>query len=71
MKYKEFSNPFVAMLLLFSMLTVSLPGFKHSGSLNWKLNSVPEVQVTSLFPLLRAPESEHVTSTTVPGITGN
>ena len=34
------------------------------------MNSVSEVQVTLLLPLLRA-ESEQVTSTTVPGFTGN
>ena len=29
------------------------------------------VQVTSLLPVFIAPVSEHVTSTTVPGFTGN
>ena len=32
---------------------------------------VPVTQVTLLLPLLRAPDSEQVTSTTVPGTTGN
>ena len=32
---------------------------------------VPVVQVTSLLPSLTASEFEHVTSTTVPGFTGN
>ena len=32
---------------------------------------VPVVQVTSLLPSKTASESEHVTSTTVPGLTGN
>ena len=36
-----------------------------------KVKSVPAVQVTSLLPLLTVSESEHVTSTTVPGSTGN
>ena len=47
-----------------------LPRLKQLGSLK-KVNSVPAVQVTSLLPLLRAPGAEQVTSTTVPGSTGN
>ena len=47
-----------------------LPRLKQQGSFK-KVNSFPVVQVTSLLPLLRAPESEQVTSTTVPGSTGN
>ena len=47
-----------------------LPRMKQQGSFK-KVNSVPIVQVTSLLPLLRAPESEQVTSTTVPVSTGN
>ena len=35
------------------------------------MNSLPDVQVTSLLPEFIAPESEHVTSTTVPRFTGN
>ena len=47
-----------------------LPRLKQQGSFK-KVNSVPVVQVTSLLPLLRAAGSEQVTSTTVPGSTGN
>ena len=36
-----------------------------------KVKSLPVMHVTSLFPSLTAPECEHVTSTTVPGFTGN
>ena len=36
-----------------------------------KVKIVPVVQVTSLLPSLTCSESEHVTSTTVPGLTGN
>ena len=36
-----------------------------------KVKIVPVVQVTLLLPTLIASESEHVTSTTVPGFTGN
>ena len=36
-----------------------------------KVKSVPAVQVTSLLPSFTASEFEHVTSTTVPGSTGN
>ena len=46
-----------------------LPRLKQLGSLK-KVNSVPAVQVTSLLPLLRAPESQQVTSTMVPESTG-
>ena len=35
------------------------------------MKSVPAVQVTALLPALTISESEHVTSTTVPGFTGN
>ena len=35
------------------------------------MKSVPVLQVTSLLPLLTASEVEQVTSTTVPGFTGN
>ena len=35
------------------------------------MKSVPIEQVTWLLPLFTASESEHVTSTTVPGLTGN
>ena len=35
------------------------------------VKSVSDVQVTSLHPLLTASEYEHVTSTTVPELTGN
>ena len=35
------------------------------------MNSVSDVQVTLLLPLLRAPELEQLTLTTVPGTTGN
>ena len=50
--------------------SLNLPGIEQLGSFEW-VNSVPEVQVTLLLPLLRASESEQVTSTTVPGTTGN
>ena len=69
--YEEFSYPFVVMLWSFNMFSSTIPVFIHSGSLNSKLNSVPEVQVTSLLPLLRAPDLKQLTSTTVPGTTGN
>ena len=42
---------------------------KQQGSFE-KVNPVPVVQVTSLLPLLRAPDSQQVTSTTVPESTG-
>ena len=35
------------------------------------MKSVPIVQVTVLLPSFTASELEHVTSTTVPGLTGN
>ena len=35
------------------------------------MNSVCVAQITSLLPKLKASESEHFTSTTVPGTTGN
>ena len=35
------------------------------------MNCVSELHVTVLLPSLIAPESEHFTSTTVPGSTGN
>ena len=35
------------------------------------MKSLKDLQVTSPLPLLRAPESEHVTSTTVPSGTGS
>ena len=35
------------------------------------MKTVPIVQVTVLLPLKTASELEHVTSTTVPGFTGN
>ena len=35
------------------------------------MNPVPDAQVISLLPEFIAPVSEHVTSTTVPGFTGN
>ena len=47
-----------------------LPGLEQLGSLRY-VNSFPEVQVTLLLPLLIAPESEQVTSTTVPASTGS
>ena len=55
---------------LYSSLNLVLPGIEQLGSFEW-VNSVPEVQVTLLLPLLRASESEQVTSTTVPETTGN
>ena len=57
----------------FSSLNFSyfnLPRIEQLGSFEW-VNSVAEVQVTLLLPLLRASESEQVTSTTVSGSTGN
>ena len=36
-----------------------------------KVKIVPVVQVTSLLPSLTAAENEQLTSTTVPGFTGN
>ena len=53
-----------------SFIWVKIPGLEQCGS-RWKVNSMPDVQVTSLLPEFIAPESEHVTSTTVPGSTGN
>ena len=35
------------------------------------MKSVPDTQVTWLLPSLTSSESKHVTSTTVPGFTGN
>ena len=49
---------------------MSLPGIEQLGS-SEKVKSVPIVQVTWLLPLFTASELEHVTSTTVPGSTGN
>ena len=46
------------------------PEIEQIGSLE-KVKTVPKVQVTSLSPSLTASELEHVTSTTVPGLTGN
>ena len=48
----------------------NLPNLVQLGSLK-KSNFVSALQVTSLLPLLTAPESEQVTSTTVPGSIGN
>ena len=70
MKTEEFRYPFVVMPWSFNMSAPTIPVFIHSGSLNSKLNSVTEVQVTSLLPLLRALDSKQFTSTTVPGTTG-
>ena len=53
------------------MFASLIPGLIHSGSLNSKLYSVPEMQVTSLLPFLRALDSKHFTFTTVSGTTGN
>ena len=36
-----------------------------------KVKSLPVMHVTSLFPLFTASECKQVTSTTVPGFTGN
>ena len=46
------------------------PGIEQLGS-SEKVKSVPIVQVTALLPALTALVSEHATSTTVPGSTGN
>ena len=35
------------------------------------MKSVPKEHVTWLLPLMTASELEHVTSTTIPGLTGN
>ena len=45
------------------------PGIEQDGSFE-KANIVP-IQVISLLPSITASESEHVTSTFVPGSTGN
>ena len=66
---KEFRHLFVAWS--FNMSASTIPVFIHSGSLYSNLNSVPEVQVTSLLPLLSALDSTQFTSTTVPGTTRN
>ena len=41
------------------------------GSVEKVQKIVPVVQVTSLLPSFTASEMEHVTFTTVPGLTGN
>ena len=46
------------------------PGIEQLGS-SKKVKSLPIVQVTSLLPSKTALEEEHVTSTIVPGSTGN
>ena len=48
----------------------NLPGIEQDGSFE-KVKSVPAMHVISLSPLLTCSVSEHVTSTTVPAITGN
>ena len=46
------------------------PGIEQLGS-SVKVNPVPAVQVTSVLPSFTASALEQVTSTTVPGFTGN
>ena len=69
----QFSFPFFSLLFL-GKPTPNLqkykPGIEQLGSFE-KAKIVPVVQVTSLLPSKTASECEHVTSTTVPGFTGN
>jgi hypothetical protein len=51
-------------------LSNKLPGVEQLGSIEYE-KSVPAMQVTALLPLLRAPDSEQVSVTTVPEATGN
>ena len=46
------------------------PGVEQLGSFE-NVNCVCVMHVTMLLPVLRAPGSEHFTSTTVPPVTGN
>lgn len=56
--------------LTFNRTVFNIPGFEQLGS-PVKVKTFPFVQVTSLLPLNTAPESVHVTFTTVPESTGN